>query len=279
MTGSLVVVATPIGNLGDLAPRAAETLRTVDVILAEDTRRTGRLLAHIGSEVRQRSLHEHNERDRIPEVLAALAAGQRFALVSDAGTPGVSDPGYRLIAAVVAAGLDVEVVPGPSAALAALVVSGLPTDRVVFDGFLPRRGGARRERLAELADERRTVVLFLSPHRATDDLDDLIAVLGADRQAVVARELTKLHEEVLRGTLAELRDRLQAGVRGELTLVVAGAPADLGGGAELSEDELVARVRRLVATGLAKKVAIAQVAQATGRPKREVYQAVVDAGG
>lgn len=279
MTGSLVVVATPIGNLGDLAPRAAETLRTVDVILAEDTRRTGRLLAHIGSEVRQRSLHEHNERDRIPEVLAALAAGQRFALVSDAGTPGVSDPGYRLIAAVAAAGLDVEVVPGPSAALAALVVSGLPTDRVVFDGFLPRRGGARRERLAELADERRTVVLFLSPHRATDDLDDLIAVLGADRQAVVARELTKLHEEVLRGTLAELRDRLQAGVRGELTLVVAGAPADLGGGAELSEDELVARVRRLVATGLAKKVAIAQVAQATGRPKREVYQAVVDAGG
>lgn len=275
MAGSLVVVATPIGNLGDLSPRAAEVLRGADLILAEDTRHTGRLLAHIGSEVRQRSLHEHNERDRIPEVLAALDGGQRIALVSDAGTPGVSDPGYRLVAACVDAGVDVEVVPGPSAALAALVVSGLPTDRVVFDGFLPRKGAARRERLADLASERRTVVLFASPHRIVDDLEDLMASLGQQRRAALARELTKLHEQVLRGTLADLRAAVDEGVRGEVTLVIAGAPADER--PAVGDDELVGRVRQLIATGVDKKAAIAQVAAAAGRPKREVYQAVLDA--
>lgn len=275
MAGSLVVVATPIGNLGDLSPRAAEVLRGADLILAEDTRHTGRLLAHIGSEVRQRSLHEHNERDRIPEVLAALDGGQRIALVSDAGTPGVSDPGYRLVAACVDAGVDVEVVPGPSAALAALVVSGLPTDRVVFDGFLPRKGAARRERLADLASERRTVVLFASPHRIVDDLEDLMASLGPQRRAALARELTKLHEQVLRGTLADLRAAVDEGVRGEVTLVIAGAPADER--TAVGDDELVGRVRQLIATGVDKKAAIAQVAAAAGRPKREVYQAVLDA--
>lgn len=275
MAGSLVVVATPIGNLGDLSPRAAEVLRGADLILAEDTRHTGRLLAHIGSEVRQRSLHEHNERDRIPEVLAALDGGQRIALVSDAGTPGVSDPGYRLVAACVDAGVDVEVVPGPSAALAALVVSGLPTDRVVFDGFLPRKGAARRERLADLASERRTVVLFASPHRIVDDLEDLMASLGPQRRAALARELTKLHEQVLRGTLADLRAAVDEGVRGEVTLVIAGAPADER--PAVGDDELVGRVRQLIATGVDKKAAIAQVAAAAGRPKREVYQAVLDA--
>lgn len=277
MAGSLVVVATPIGNLGDLPPRAVEVLRTVDLILAEDTRHTGRLLAHIGSEVRQRSLHEHNERDRIPEVLAALDAGGRLALVSDAGTPGVSDPGYRLIAACVDAGVDIEVVPGPSAALAALVVSGLPTDRVAFDGFLPRKGAARRARLDELAVERRTVVLFVSPHRVVDDLDDLAAALGPQRRAALARELTKLHEQVLRGTLAHLRERVADGVRGEVTLVIAGAPAIDAAVTPVADAELVARVRAVIATGVDKKAAIAQVAAAAGRPKREVYQAVVDA--
>jgi 16S rRNA (cytidine1402-2'-O)-methyltransferase len=273
---ALVVVATPIGNLGDLSPRAAETLRTVDLVLAEDTRRTGRLLRHIGSEVPQRSLHEHNERERIDEVVARIAAGERLALVSDAGTPAVSDPGYRLLAACAEAGIRIEVVPGPSAALTALVASGLPTDRVAFEGFLPRKGGTRRERLAELATERRTMVLFISPHRVGDDLTDLAAALGEDRPAALARELTKLHEEVRRGPLGDLRDGVGEGVRGEVTLVVAGAPAR-----EIvpaSDDELVARVRELIGTGTAKKVAIAEVAVAAGVPKRRVYQAVVDAG-
>jgi 16S rRNA (cytidine1402-2'-O)-methyltransferase len=273
---ALVVVATPIGNLGDLSPRAAETLRTVDLVLAEDTRRTGKLLRHIGSDVPQRSLHEHNERERVDEVLARLAAGERLALVSDAGTPAVSDPGYRLLAACAAAGARIEVIPGPSAALTALVASGLPTDRVVFEGFLPRKGAARRERLAELATERRTVVLFVSPHRVDDDLRDLATALGEDRPAALARELTKLHEEVRRGPLGELRDGVADGVRGEVTLVVAGAPA--AAAAPATDEELVARVRALVATGEGKKAAIAEVAVAAGVPKRRVYQAVVDAG-
>jgi 16S rRNA (cytidine1402-2'-O)-methyltransferase len=273
---ALVVVATPIGNLGDLSPRAAEALRTVDLVLAEDTRRTGKLLRHVGSDVPQRSLHEHNERERVDEVLARLAAGERLALVSDAGTPAVSDPGYRLLAACAAAGVRIEVIPGPSAALTALVASGLPTDRVVFEGFLPRKGAARRERLVELATERRTVVLFVSPHRVDDDLRDLAAALGEDRQAALARELTKLHEEVRRGPLGDLRDGVADGIRGEVTLVVAGAPATAA--APATDEELVARVRELVATGEAKKAAIAEVAVAAGVPKRRVYQAVVDAG-
>lgn len=289
MVGSLVVVGTPIGNLGDLSERMRATLGEVDLLLAEDTRHTGRLLAHLGSDVRQRSLHEHNERERIPEVLALLAEGARVALVSDAGMPGVSDPGYRLVAACVDAGLKVEVVPGPSALTAALAVSGLPTDRVAFEGFLPRKGRARRERLEELADERRTLVLFASPHRLHTDLEDLAAALGPDRQAVLARELTKLHEQILRGTLAELSLAVADGVRGEVTLVVAGAararaahestvgPADRD--EPVAPDELVRRVHALIAAGQDKKQAIAAVAVATGRPKREVYQAVIDAAG
>jgi 16S rRNA (cytidine1402-2'-O)-methyltransferase len=274
--GVLRVVATPIGNLVDPSPRAAETLCEADLVLAEDTRHTGRLLAHVGSTVGQLSLHEHNERERIEQVLSRLAEGATIALVSDAGTPAISDPGYRLVAACVAAGERVEAVPGPSAMLAAVVASGLPTDRITFDGFLPRKGRARRERLEELATERRTMVLFASPHRVAEDLSDLAGALGADRRAALARELTKRHEEVRHGTLAELAERVGQSVRGEVTLVVQGAPpaaADPAGPAEL-----VGRVRELMATGLDKKQAIAAVAEAAGRPKREVYQAVVDAG-
>jgi 16S rRNA (cytidine1402-2'-O)-methyltransferase len=274
--GTLVVVATPIGNLGDLSPRAAEVLRTVDLVLAEDTRRTGKLLAHVGSEVRQLSLHEHNERDRADEVVARLEEGQRVALVSDAGTPAVSDPGYRLISAVVEADLRVEAVPGASALLTALVVSGLPTDRVAFEGFLPRRGAARRERLAELATERRTVVLYVSPHRADADLRDLAASLGDERPAALCRELTKLHEQVLRGGLGALAVRVaEEGVRGELTLVVGGAPAAVA--EPLGEEELVARVRSQEADGVRRKDAIADVAREAGVPKRTVFDAVVAA--
>jgi 16S rRNA (cytidine1402-2'-O)-methyltransferase len=277
VSGALVVVATPIGNLGDLSPRASRTLCEVDLVLAEDTRHTGRLLAHVGSRVPQKSLHEHNERDRVDEILERLRAGERIALVSDAGTPAVSDPGYRLVAACVEQGLPVEVVPGPSAMLAALVVSGLPTDRVAFEGFLPRKGGARRRRLEELAREPRTLVLFVSPHRAADDLGDLADALGEERRAALTRELTKRHEEAWHGSLEELAARLREGpVRGEITLVVAGA-APLAG-RDVDDAELVARVRELIASGTPKKEAIATVATAVARPKRDVYQAVVDAG-
>lgn len=276
MTGVLVVVSTPIGNLGDLSPRAADSLRTADLVLAEDTRRTGRLLKHVGSDVPQRSLHEHNERDRIDEVLARLDRGERVVLVSDAGTPTMSDPGYRLLAACAAAGVRIEPVPGPSAALAALVVSGLPTARVVLEGFLPRRGGARGRRLEELAVEPRTIVLFVAPHRAAQDLADLAEALGADRPAALARELTKLHEEVRRATLGELAAAVAEDVRGELTLVVGGAPER--GAEDVPDEEVAARVRELVSLGVPSKEAIGQVALAVGRPKRDVYQAVVDAG-
>lgn len=275
MTGTLVVVATPIGNLGDLSPRAAATLCDVDLVLAEDTRRTGRLLEYVGSRVSQRSLHEHNERDRIEEVLERLTRGERIALVSDAGTPAVSDPGYRLLAACADAGFRIEPIPGPSAALAALVASGLPTDRVVFEGFLPRKGTGRSGRLAELAVERRTTVLFVAPHRVAADLEDLADALGGGRPAALCRELTKLHEEVLRGTLAQLAARARDGFRGELTLVIAGAPVPAAASATAAE--LAARVRELMATGVEKRSAMTQVAVAAGVPRRTVYQALLDA--
>lgn len=273
--GGLVVVATPIGNLDDLSPRAAAALCDADLVLAEDTRHTGRLLAHVGSQVPQLSLHDHNEAERIPPLLERLAAGERIVLVSDAGTPGVSDPGFRLVRACAEAGIDVRVVPGPSAVLHALVVSGLPTDRFAFDGFLPRKGRGRTERLEALAQERRTVVLFVSPHRVDDDLAALADALGADRPAALCRELTKLHEEVWRGSLGELATRAAAGVRGEVTVVIAGTPD--AAGIESDPVSLAAEVARRVAAGIRKKDAIADVAAEARVPKRDVYQAVLDA--
>lgn len=275
MAGTLSVVSTPIGNLDDLTLRAIEVLRSADLVLAEDTRRTGKLLAHIDSHAPQRSLHEHNEQERLEEVLARLDAGEHLALVSDAGTPTVSDPGYRLLSACAAAGVHIVPVPGASAALAALVVSGLPTDRVVLDGFLPRRGGPRRARLAALAAEARTSVLFLSPHRGAQDLADLAEVAGADRPAVLCRELTKLHEEVVRGTLGDLQAHVAAGVRGELTLVLAGAPQGTAVDAT-SVQQLVAEVEERVAAGERTKDAVTAVAGAYGTAKRALYQAVLD---
>lgn len=275
-TGALIVVATPIGNLGDLPPRAADALRDADLVVAEDTRRTGRLLAHVEADTPQRSYHEHNERERTDELVDRIRAGERIVLVSDAGTPVVSDPGYRLVEACVAAGLHVEAVPGPSAALYALTVSGLPTDRFTFEGFLPRKGSARRSRLAELAGEPRTMVLFVSPHRAAADLRDLADALGPDRRAALGRELTKLHEQVLRGGLGELAASADEGLRGELTLVVAGAPVEEPAVPEAGALADAVAVR--VAAGTRKKDAIAEVAQRAGIPKRDVYQAVLDAG-
>lgn len=273
--GRLVVVATPIGNLEDLSPRAVTALRRAELVAAEDTRRTGRLLARLEVDTPQVSYHDHNADRRAGELVEKIAGGTTVALVTDAGMPAVSDPGFQLVSACVTAGLAVSVVPGPSAVLAALVVSGLPTDRFVFEGFLPRRTGARRDRLAELADEPRTLVVFVSPHRAAEELADLAAALGRERQAAVCRELTKVHEEVLRGELGELAAQAREHeLRGEVTAVIAGAlrpPRPPPSSATLA-DEVALRV----AAGVDKKTAIAEVADEARVRKRDVYQAVVN---
>jgi 16S rRNA (cytidine1402-2'-O)-methyltransferase len=224
--GTLVLVSTPIGNLGDLSPRALETLAHADIVCCEDTRRTRGLLTHAGLKgIRLMSLHDHNEMARVDAVLAHLAQGRTVAVVSDAGTPGVSDPGGRLVRAAAEAGATVTSVPGPSAALAALVVSGLPIDRFCFEGFLPRRGGDRRRRIEAVAGDARTTVLFEAPGRLAATLGDLSEVCGPDRLVVVARELTKLHEEVWRGTLAQSSVTFsEREVRGEVVVVLAGDP-------------------------------------------------------
>lgn len=272
-SGRLVLVATPIGNLGDLSPRAVAALEAADVVAAEDTRRSRVLLDHAGVRTPMISYHDHNEATRTPDLLDRIAAGQTVALVTDAGTPSVADPGYRLVRAAVEQGLVVEAVPGPSAVLQALVLSGLPMDRFCFEGFLPRKPGARGQALAALADDPRTLVFYVTPHRAAADLAAMAEVLG-DRPAALARELTKRHEEVWRGTLPELADRAAGGVRGEVTVVVAGAPALTG---EVDTATLAERVRTLIATGEGKKAAISRVAGAAGVPRRVVYQAVLDA--
>jgi 16S rRNA (cytidine1402-2'-O)-methyltransferase len=276
--GRLVVCGTPIGNLEDASPRLARALAEADLIACEDTRQTRKLLTHLGVRTRMISYHEVGERERAQEVADRVAAGSRIALVTDAGMPAVSDPGYHLVAACLARGLPVEVVPGPSAATAALVVSGLPSDRFCFEGFPPRRPGVRDRRLAELASEPRTMVFFEAPHRLLATMAAMAEAFGPDRACAVVRELTKLHEEVLRGPLAEVRERLAAqGPRGELTLVVAGAPAVSG--APPRPADLAAEVAALVAGGATTKDAIATVAEASGAPRRTVYQAVVDARG
>ena len=266
-----MVVATPIGNLGDLSPRAAEALRSADVVAAEDTRRTRVLLDHIGADTPMTSYHEHNESARTGPLLDRVAAGETVALVSDAGMPGLADPGFRLVEEAVRRGLTIDAIPGPNAALQALVLSGLPLDRFVFEGFLPRKGGPRSRRLAELATETRTMIFYVAPHRAADDLQAMADAFGP-RPAALARELTKLHEEVIRAPLDELAARAERdGVRGEVTVVVGGAPAAAGPDMGL----LVQRVADLVAAGASRKDAVADVAQASGAPRRLLYQAVL----
>ena len=274
--GRLVVVGTPIGNLEDLSPRAARALAEADVVAAEDTRRTRTLLDHIGVRVPMVSHHEHNEDQRIPELLDRVAAGETVAVVSDAGVPGLADPGFRLVRAAVERGLLVEAVPGPAAAIQALVLSGLPMERFVFEGFLPRKASARRERLAELAAEPRTMVFYVSPHRAADELEAMASVFGEERAAALGRELTKLHEETWRGSLAQLAARAADGVRGEATVVVAGAPP--AEATACSEAELGELVRARMAAGLSRKDAAAEVAQETGASKRHAYDASLGAG-
>ncbi|MET0727040.1 MAG: 16S rRNA (cytidine(1402)-2'-O)-methyltransferase [Acidimicrobiales bacterium] len=265
----LVLVGTPIGNLGDLAPRAVEALRAADAICCEDTRRTGRLLQRAGVDRKPLIVvNDHTEGGATAGVLARLDAGERVAVVTDAGMPGISDPGEALVQAAVAGGHAVEVVPGPSAAVTALVASGLPTGRFTFEGFLPRKGSGRGERLAELAGERRTAVLYEAPHRLARTVVDLADACGSDRRVAIGRELTKLHEEMWRGTLAEAVDwATSREPRGELVLVLEGAPAPT----RATDLEVEAAVQARLDGGDSTRDAATFVAGALGVPKRAAY--------
>jgi len=273
MTGVLVLAASPIGQAGDAPPRLAAELEGADVIAAEDTRRFRRLCSDLGISPTGQviSYFEGNESGRTPQLLQRLEEGARVVLITDAGMPSVSDPGYRLVAAAVAADIRVTSVPGPSAVLTALAVSGLPVDRFCFEGFAPRKAGERARRFGALAAEERTMVFFESPHRTAATLEAMSSAFGADRAAAVCRELTKTHEEVRRGPLGELAAWAADGVRGEVTLVVAGAdPAPVS----TSPEDLRDRVAALEAQGRSRKDAIAETARTAGVPKREVYDLV-----
>ncbi|HEX5565833.1 MAG TPA: 16S rRNA (cytidine(1402)-2'-O)-methyltransferase [Streptomyces sp.] len=277
MSGTLVLAGTPIGDVADAPPRLAAELAEADVVAAEDTRRLRRLAQALGVRPAGRvvSYFEGNEAARTPELVEELAGGARVLLVTDAGMPSVSDPGYRLVAAAVERGVRVTAVPGPSAVLTALALSGLPVDRFCFEGFLPRRAGERLARLREVAGERRTLVYFEAPHRLAATLAAMAEVFGSGRRAAVCRELTKTYEEVRRGPLDELAAWAEAGVRGEITVVVEGAPATAPGVPDTAE--LVHRVAAREAAGEHRKEAIAAVAREAGLPRREVFDAVVAA--
>ncbi|MFC4494267.1 16S rRNA (cytidine(1402)-2'-O)-methyltransferase [Streptomyces ovatisporus] len=277
MTGTLVLAGTPIGDVADAPPRLAREIAGADIVAAEDTRRLRRLTHALGVRTGGRvvSYFEGNEAARTPELAEALAGGARVLLVTDAGMPSVSDPGYRLVAAAVERGIAVTAVPGPSAVLTALALSGLPVDRFCFEGFLPRKGGERQARLREAAGERRTLVYFESPHRLEATLTAMAEVFGTGRRAAVCRELTKTYEEVRRGPLGELADWAAAGVRGEITVVVEGAAQE--DGPQPDGPELAGRVAVREEAGERRKEAIAAVAKDAGVPKREVFDAVVAA--
>jgi 16S rRNA (cytidine1402-2'-O)-methyltransferase len=271
--GRIVLVGTPIGNLGDLSPRAEAALRGADVICAEDTRHTRKLLTAAGIHpTRMVALHEHNEAAGAAQAVELASGGATVAVVTDAGMPGISDPGERVVQAAIAAGVAVEVVPGPSAVLTALVLSGLPAERFCFEGFLPRKGGQRSARLAALARESRTTVVFESPHRVARTLDDLVGACGLDRPVAATRELTKLHEEVWRGTLAEAQAWV-AGMepRGEWVLVVGGAAER-----ETGDDEVVAALEERLGTGMSRSAAVAEVAAELGVPRGRVYKLALE---
>lgn len=272
--GLLVLAGTPIGNVDDASPALREALASADVIAAEDTRRLQGLLGRLGVTTAARvvSYFDGNEASRVEGLLGALAEGRTVVVVSDAGMPTVSDPGYRVVAAAVATGVRVRVVPGPSAVLVALALSGLPTDRFCFEGFLPRKGGERRRRLADLAREPRTMVFFEAPHRLDAFLADARAAFGDERRAAVSRELTKTYEETRRGTLAALAAWASAGVRGEITVVVEGAAP-----AALSVPDAVPLVAERVTAGEPFSAAVAAVAAEAGLPRKELYAAALAA--
>lgn len=270
--GTIALAATPIGDVRDASARLVAALEQADIIAAEDTRRTRDLARRLGVNLAGKvtAFHEHNEQAKTPTLLAQARAGARVLLVTDAGMPSVSDPGYRLVAAASAAGIAVRVLPGPSAALTALAISGLASDRFCFEGFLPRKEGERSRRLAGLAGEERTMIFFEAPHRTAAALAALAQAFGGRRRAVVCRELTKTYEEVVRGDLAELAAWAAGGVKGEVSIVVAGAEPQV-----VSAASLVEQVEELVAGGARLAEAAATVAAATGASKRELYAAVV----
>lgn len=271
----IILAATPIGNLGDVSRRLVEVLENAEVVVAEDTRTTGRLLQalQIANRPRLIALHDHNEKQKAAE-LAALAVETDVVVVSDAGMPAISDPGYGLVAEAVAQGVTVTAIPGPSAVLMALSISGLPTDRFTFEGFLPRKPGERRATLRALSTEPRTMVFFESPARLASTLVDMGSAFGDDRRIAVCRELTKFYEEVRRGTAAELAEWASEGVKGEIVVVVEGAPLRTA-----SADDALAQVQQLVASGIRLKDACAEVAAATGLSSRDLYQAALAARG
>jgi 16S rRNA (cytidine1402-2'-O)-methyltransferase len=269
-TGTLYVVGTPIGNLEDISFRAVRILQTADLIAAEDTRHTGKLLHHFQIATPQISYHEHNQQQRIPQLLDRLLQGKAVALVTDAGMPGISDPGYELVKACADAGVPVVPVPGPSAAIAALSASGLPTDRFVFEGFLPTKKQDRHQRLQALQTETRTVILYEAPHRLRQTLQDLGSVLGAHRQIVLARELTKLHEEFWRGTIAGCQAHYTTREpQGEFTLLVAGAQVSAP---VLSEEAIKSELQNLLKQGMSRSEAARQLSENTSLKRRQIYQ-------
>ncbi|WP_279103046.1 16S rRNA (cytidine(1402)-2'-O)-methyltransferase [Gordonia paraffinivorans] len=271
-TGRLVLAATPMGQVDDASPRLRAALQTADIVAAEDTRRARSLAAALGVEIGGRlvSYYDQVEAARTPGLVEAIAGGETVLLITDAGMPSVSDPGYRIVVACAEAGLPVTALPGPSAVTTALAVSALPSERFCFEGFAPRKSGARTEWLRELATQPRTAVFFESPHRLADTLAAAAEVLGADRRAAVCREMTKTYEEVRRGTLAELAEWAAGGVRGEITVVVAGATET-----EPDIDDLADRAERLVAGGMRLKEACAAVTEGTSASRRDVYQSIL----
>jgi 16S rRNA (cytidine1402-2'-O)-methyltransferase len=274
MSGVLVLCATPIGNLEDVSARALRVLRDADVVACEDTRRTRKLLTHHGVHARELVVYNDvNERRQAPALLERLERGASIVLVSDAGTPGLSDPGYRLVRASIDAGVAVEIVPGPNAAVAALALSGLPPGRFVFEGFLPRKPGPRKRRIEELAGEQRTLVVYESPHRVEATLADLLDGLG-DRRAALARELTKMHEEVRRGGLAEVLEGVRsAPPKGEIVLVIEGAVGSAR--PEVDPAVLAARARALMDDGVPRPEALSEVARAAGVARKKVFDALL----
>jgi 16S rRNA (cytidine1402-2'-O)-methyltransferase len=267
---TLYVVATPIGNLEDMTFRAVKILQTVDVIAAEDTRHTGRLLQHFQIKTPQVSYHEHNRSSRIPELLEELSNGKAIALVTDAGVPGISDPGYELVKVCIEAGIPVVPIPGANAAITALSAAGLPTDRFVFEGFLPAKGQQRRSHLESLETESRTLIFYESPHRLRETLQDFAEIFGTSRQIVIARELTKLYEEFWRGTIeSAIAHYSQREPQGEYTLLVAGTPPTQP---QLSEEELKAELLAIMSQGISRSQASRQLAKVTSLPRRQLYQ-------
>ena len=273
MSGTLYIVATPIGNLDDLTPRARQTLTEVDLIAAEDTRHTGRLLSHIGVKTPQKALHDHNESRAVPALIEALLDGKNIALVSDAGTPLVSDPGYRLAAAAHENNIKVSPIPGASAVTAALSAAGLPTDRFCFEGFTPNKRLARQAWLLERAAEPRTLVFFESVHRVKESVVDMVVAFGADRQAFVGRELTKLHEQCVQGSLGDIDEKLRSAVvveKGEFVIVVSGTKEKQASAIEV--DLLIAEL----AAVLPGKQAAAIAARVTGEKKNTIYARMLE---